>query len=243
MYRNWESNKKQLWLQLKEYNFEHIVPPSLMDRVTSLFGGPEAPTRAFADKIARKHKWNGKFALAALSEYKKFVYLAVISKFQVTPSKVIDTVWHEHILFSKAYREFCNDVIQHQFNHHPELIPFEEQTNQYRSQFEKTIDLYKFEFGEKPPSEIWDDTKYKKAKGKKRKSESDVSGWDSSSYSDSCGEGGTPLYEYFEGGGGFFGGGGASGKWSDGCVISDSSGSSGESGGDGGGCSGGCGGD
>ena len=27
--------------------------------------------------------------------------------FGVTPSKVIDQVWHEHILFSRAYRDFC----------------------------------------------------------------------------------------------------------------------------------------
>jgi hypothetical protein len=47
-------NKKDLWLRLKAYHFNHLVPPHLWIKVTAAFGGEGASTKAFADKIARK---------------------------------------------------------------------------------------------------------------------------------------------------------------------------------------------
>ena len=121
-------NKKSLWLRLRNYHFDHVVSPGLWDHITAKFGHTNPSLKAFAGKIARKHGWKNSFALHAIDEYKKFVYLGIISDFQVTPSKFIDVVWHEHILFSKAYREFCLDVIQQPFDHHPELLPMRDPT-------------------------------------------------------------------------------------------------------------------
>ena len=65
-------NKKDLWLRLKAYHFNHLVPPHLWIKVTAAFGGEDASTKAFADKIARKLQWKHRFALRAIREYKKF---------------------------------------------------------------------------------------------------------------------------------------------------------------------------
>ena len=46
--------KKDLWLRLKHYHFEHLVPPHLSDHVAACFGGPDAATRAFASKLQKK---------------------------------------------------------------------------------------------------------------------------------------------------------------------------------------------
>lgn len=235
-------NKKQLWLNLKDYHFEELVPPALWDNIKERFGGENASTKAFAGKIARKLGWSEKFSLKAVTEYKKFVYLGVISDFAVTPSRVIDKVWHEHLLFSKAYREFCTGVIQYNFDHNPELIPMDEQTAAFNEQYHSTLELYKREFGIEPPTAIWGIPKFDigsvtTTRDLKKKKENTASADD------------TPLFMYFgstggdnsehfsefngfEGGSG--GGGGTEGSWDAGGDAGSDSGSSG--------CSSGCGG-
>ena len=241
-------NKKELWQKLRAYHFDHLVPANIWQKVTASFGGPDAFSKAFAEKIARKHGWSKSFALKAISEYKKFVYLGVVSDFHVTPSKIIDVVWHEHILFTRAYREFCDEVIGYQFDHHPELMPVTDETGRYNAQYVDTIEFYISEFSFEPPTAIWGETKYDKEKLKDRNYASRQKTMYSSDsshtyYSDNS------LSTYFGGsdaaelGGGDFGGGGASGGWSDGNANDSGSSDSSDGGGDsGGGCSGGCGG-
>lgn len=153
-------NKKELWLRLNSYHFDHLVPANMWEHIQLKFTGANSSTKAFAYKIARKRGWNNAFALRALAEYKKFVYLGIISEFVVTPSRVIDQVWHQHLLFSKAYRSFCQDVIQYDFDHNPELMPLEDQTSTFSAQYLDTIELYKTEFGYAPPADIWGRPKY-----------------------------------------------------------------------------------
>jgi hypothetical protein len=239
-----EVNKKELWLSLDAYNFNHIVPPNVWNRITELFGGEDASTRAFADKIKRKHNWNTNFSLHAIHEYKKFVYLGIISNFQVTPSKIIDIVWHEHLLFTKPYRQFCDEVIRYNFDHHPELVPFDDQTEAFAEQYIKTLLLYRNEFGFDAPVEIWDLPKFSDAQLSAAKKAYQYQS--TTVYSDggnlSFGND-VPLSSYFDDpnfsdfNGGDFGGGGAGGDFSDASDGGDSGGSScGSS------CSSGCGG-
>ena len=254
-------NKKELWLKLRSYHFSHLVNPNLWEQISTAFGGADAFTRAFADKIARKNGWKKQFALRAVSEYKKFVYLGVISNFQVTPSKAIDVVWHEHLLFSRGYRQFCDEVIEYQFDHHPELVPLTDETGRFDAQFRDTLELYQTEFGKEPPEDIWGITKYDKDKLRKNRyqpqTKTNAGGVDDYSYSYVSEP---PLCDYFDGGGHDFsfgggetGGAGSSGDWSDGNAhdsSSDAGSDSSDSGGDsgscsscsGGGCGGGCGG-
>lgn len=242
-------NKKELWLTLKAYHFDHLVPTSLWHHISSAFGGPDASSKAFADKISRKHGWSRDFALKAISEYKKFVYLGVVGNFHVTPSKIIDVVWHEHLLFTRAYREFCSEVIRYQFDHHPELVPLTDETGRFNAQYLDTIAFYIREFGSEPPTDIWGETKYDKESLKHKNYTSRQKTLHPDNTTNSYGSDDS-LSTYFEGseaggtGGGDFGGGGASGGWSDGNAgDSGNSDSGGDSGGDGGsGCSGGCGG-
>lgn len=245
-------NKKQLWLRIKTYHFEHLVPAALLDKVSQFFGGDDASEKAFASKVARKHAWNKHYAQRVIKEYKKFVYLGVAADFSVTPSKNIDKVWHEHLLFTKAYRDFCTHILQQDFDHHPELVQDTQQTGIFNAQYLDTLALYEREFGITPPEDIWGTTKFDKDslegmvyESRKKKFADASSGYDFSVDS-------TPLVDSFgseiahesgdfsEFGGGDFGGSGAGDSWGDG-----SSGNSDGSGGDGGSCSscsGGCGG-
>lgn len=159
-----------------------------------------------------------------------------MSNFNVTPSKAIDTVWHEHLLFTKAYREFCDDVIHYNFEHHPELIALDEQTENFAVQYVKTLQLYRYEFGYDAPPSIWDLPKFSREQLKsvvqlyKEKPQKNAS-----VYADGIAVGNdndAPLISFFETaefsefGGGDFGGGGAGGDFSDGADASGSDSSS-----------------
>ena len=233
-------SKKDLWERIKNYKFNDLVPKSTFEDIIVLLGGKNAPVRAFAHKVMKKHRVARAFTFRAIEEYKKFVYLGVISDFIVTPSKYIDLIWHEHLLFSKAYREFCNEVIHYQLDHQPELVTTKDQTELFTTQYLETLDLYRKEFGMEPPDNIWGTPKFDKeriAETKKSRKKDDSGSVAGGFYADS------PLYTNYEGGnlnqefsgfdGGDFGGGGAGGDWSD--SSGDSSGSCSS-------CSGGCGG-
>jgi len=154
-------HKRELWESIKGYHFDNLVPVHLVDRVREMFGGSDHSTRAFANKLTRKLGWKTEFALRAIKEYKRYVYLGVISTKNVTPSKVIDQVWHEHQLFTKGYREFCSEVIGKEFDHTPELVPFPEQTLLFNQQYLDTLALYGAEFNAEPPADIWAVPKFK----------------------------------------------------------------------------------
>lgn len=250
--------KKDLWLRLKHYHFEHLVPPHLSDHVAACFGGPDAATRAFATKLQKKLHWSSPFAHRAINEYRKFLYLGVVADFEVTPSKVIDQVWHEHLLFTRAYDQFCREVLRRPFEHFPELVSTGQQTSTFASQYQATLDLYEEEFDMTPPPDIWATTKFEPRTESGERPTRKRRSVDFDSSSDDA-----PLYTYFDGspesgghshdcmpefggGGGFSGGGGGS-SWGD--ATGDSStdcaadaGSDGGGDGGGGGCSSGCGG-
>ena len=260
--------KKELWLRLKAYHFENLVPKHLWEDVLSAFKGTDPSTMAFAGKLARKLGWTRTQSLRAIEEYKKFVYLGIVSDFVVTPPKVIDQVWHEHLLFTRGYREFCRDVIQRDFDHHPELLPTTQQTILYEAQYDATLALYRVEFHVAPPGDIWGTPKFTPAAKVAKRSTVKRSTGDDTSSTYASGED-APLYLLFTsgagsdagsmpefGGGGGFSGGGSSGDWgsgdSSGGHGGDSSGggsgggsdagSDGGSDGGGSGCSSGCGG-
>ncbi len=214
--------KRDLWDRIHSYHFDHIVQPELRDKVGAMFGGPDASTQAFASKLALKLGWSRKFALRAIAEYKKFLYLGNIGAPNVTPSKVIDQVWHEHILFSRGYREFCRDVLQRDFDHNPELVPTTELSDTFAQQYLDTLDAYRTEFDVMPPSDIWSVPKFR-TQEKKRAPRKLEQVW-----ADSSGDS-MPLYEHYTtpsemgvsdglfhfGGGDDYHGGGAGRSWDD----------------------------
>lgn len=251
--------KKELWLRIRHYHFDHLAPPNMLEKVTAAFGGVDASTKAFAHKLSRKLGWHPTFAIRAIEEYKRFLYLGVVSESVVTPSRVIDQVWHEHLLFSRGYREFCRDVLQREFDHNPELLPSEQQTAIFKAQFDATIDLYRVEFNAEPSPQVWGETKFVPSAARAgakplRKRRDSTASSDSGeaplhvlvgSDSGAISHGGASSDSGFEfgGGGGFSGGGGGSdwGNASDG-TDSGGSGDGGSSDGGGSGCSSGCGG-
>jgi len=109
----------------------------------------------FTDRLARENGWSKHFANRATTEYKKFVYIAAVSRTAVTPSDIVDQVWHLHLTFTRSYWDgMCIGVLGKPLHHGPTKGGANEDTK-YRSQYEATRALYRAEFGTQPPTEFW----------------------------------------------------------------------------------------
>jgi uncharacterized membrane protein YgcG len=109
----------------------------------------------FTDRLARENGWTKPFALGAVEEYKRFVYLACVSDTQVTPSDIVDQVWHLHLTFTRSYwNDLCGEVLQRPLHHGPTKGgPAEDR--RYRNQYAATLALYRSEFGGQAPHTYW----------------------------------------------------------------------------------------
>lgn len=121
-----------LWARIVEYEF----PRGFDEKLCELFG-----CRA---QTAEKLK----------EEYRRFVYLAVISPREATPSVQVDHVWHLHLSYTRDYwTRFCPQVLQREFHHDP--CDGAESRPRYDEQYAATLALYEQEFGSLPPFKAW----------------------------------------------------------------------------------------
>lgn len=112
-------------------------------------------TLPFSKRLARENNWTLPYAQRVITEYKRFVFLALTSNHPVTPSDEIDQVWHLHLIYTEAYWEdFCKNVIRMPFHHHPTKGGAAE-GDKFRKWYAKTKQTYAETFGEEPPSDIW----------------------------------------------------------------------------------------
>ncbi len=117
-------------------------------------GGDEA-TLDFAGRLMRENDWPADFAARAILEYKRFLLLAVASGRPVTPSPVVDQVWHLHLVFTKSYwRELCGGVLGRELHHEPTQGGLREAAR-FRAQYAGTLEAYREVFGIEPPADIW----------------------------------------------------------------------------------------
>lgn len=128
----------ELWNKLSDYRLDD----------------PSAAYR-FSDRLAHENGWPKSFARQAVDEYKKFVYLAAISDTPVTPSDIVDQVWHLHLTFTRSYwDDMCANVLARPLHHGPTKGGRSEDAK-YRKQYAETLALYRSEFGTEPPAEFW----------------------------------------------------------------------------------------
>ena len=114
--------------------------------------GVELP---FSKRLALENGWSRRYALRAIEEYKKFVFMACTSPTPVTPSEEVDQVWHLHLVYTKSYwDDFCGKVLGRPFHHSPTEGGTQE-NHKYREQYTRTLEHYATTFGEKPPADIW----------------------------------------------------------------------------------------
>jgi hypothetical protein len=81
------------------------------------------------------------------------MYLAATSDFMVSPSEIVDKVWHQHLVFTQSYKEFCN-IIGKQIHHIPSTHNRAE-FEKFNQAKERTVKFYNNIFGQQPKN-IWE---------------------------------------------------------------------------------------
>lgn len=87
-------------------------------------------------------------------EYRRFLTLKqMYPGVSLVPSKLVDQVWHAHILDTRAYREDCNTVFGRFIDHYPYFGIYGKDDQQaLQDSFNQTIELYERHFGPYPSS-------------------------------------------------------------------------------------------
>lgn len=116
-----------------------------LDEPPSLYG--------FSTRLASENYWTADFTEKAIVEYKKFMYLAAVSDMMVSPSEIIDIVWHQHLIFTQSYADFCF-VLGKNIQHVPSTHNRED-FEKFRLAKERTKKFYGETFGSQPCM-IWD---------------------------------------------------------------------------------------
>lgn len=127
---------KELWDKIQQFDFDN--PPS---------------EYGFSTRLANKNFWTKEFTKLAILEYKKFMYLATTSEFMVSPSEIVDTVWHQHLIFTQSYQDFCK-LIGKTIQHIPSTHNKEE-FDKFKQAKERTKKFYTNIFGDQPNT-IWE---------------------------------------------------------------------------------------
>jgi hypothetical protein len=98
-------------------------------------------------------------------EYKRYLTLCVRYPYpahSIVPNKVMDTMWHYHILDTRAYHRDCEVTFCHYFHHYPYFgLRGEADAQNLRTAFDRTKEFYEKEFGEplvrEGASDCWHD--------------------------------------------------------------------------------------
>lgn len=93
--------------------------------------------------------WSAEQCDDAEVEYKRFLTLNLLYPRSIVPTTVMDTMWHYHILDTRAYHRDSERIFGGYFHHFPYfgMRGAEDEQNLARS-FENTSQLYEKTFGE-----------------------------------------------------------------------------------------------
>ncbi|HTH93256.1 MAG TPA: hypothetical protein VL576_02130 [Candidatus Paceibacterota bacterium] len=140
MKKNLNVDKLQLWKNIRNYNF----------------GSPDSLI-SFIGHTAIRLGWSTETTRRVFEEYKKFVYLSVISHGHTVPSDMIDKVWQRHFDDRVIYEEFCMDYIGYSLDMNiiREYAEGDDEGHSLHGRYLDTLALYQKEFGVVPPSSIW----------------------------------------------------------------------------------------
>ncbi|HEV8391308.1 MAG TPA: hypothetical protein VGQ35_15765 [Dongiaceae bacterium] len=109
----------------------------------------------FSQRLSRENGWTRDYALGAIEEYKKFIYLICVSDGSLTPSEAVDQVWHLHLVYTRSYwTRFCNEVLGRPLHHEP-TKGGQAQARLFHDQYAATCVRYEEEFGCAPPATFW----------------------------------------------------------------------------------------
>ena len=139
----------------------NLVETDLYRRICDFDLDEHGASFPFSRKLAQQYQWTSAYTLRAIQEYKKFVFLGMVSDQIVSPSIPIDLVWHMHLIYTHSYwHKFCGEVLGKSFHHSPSSGGTSEQLK-YDRLYQQTLIIYQNYFGT-PPIDIWTNTPVKR---------------------------------------------------------------------------------
>ena len=111
----------------------------------------------FHHRLARENGWTAGFTARVISEYRRFLLLAMVAGHPVSPSDQVDQAWHLHLLYTRSYWDrLCGQVLGRPLHHEPTEGGREEAVK-FGDWYARTLDSYRRIFEVDPPAEIWPD--------------------------------------------------------------------------------------
>lgn len=128
--RTWTGPETELWARIAAHPFER-----------------SDQSLDFTRRLARELNWSLAQARAAITEYRRFCFLAMAGGPPATPSEEVDAVWHLHLTYSRDYWDvWCAQVLRRSLHHDPTAGGPVEQ-GRYRDQYAGTLARYEAYFG------------------------------------------------------------------------------------------------
>jgi hypothetical protein len=110
---------------------------------------------SFSDRLARENGWELEYALGAIEEYKRFMYLICATGEPCTPSDQVDQVWHLHLIYTRSYwHDWCRDTLGRDIHHGP-TRGGQKEGEKFTDWYARTLAHYEREFGTAPPPAFW----------------------------------------------------------------------------------------
>ena len=130
--------QQQLYRRIGEFSFD---------------GGPVA--YPFHERLAAENGWTIGYTARAITEYRRFLFLAVVAGRTVCPSDQVDQVWHLHLLYTRSYWDrLCGDTLGIPLHHAPSRGG-EDERSKYEDLYRRTLESYRACFESEPPADIW----------------------------------------------------------------------------------------
>ncbi len=106
-------------------------------------------------RLMKVYKLDQEFAEGIVKEAKRMLYLRALLNMRLCPSVEIDDAWHEMIVFTEFYHDFCNFLGSGYLHHTPEPDSPDGNTGtQGPSLYDETVALYKKHIGA-PDERFW----------------------------------------------------------------------------------------
>jgi hypothetical protein len=131
-------NARELWQNMLDFKFDD----------------PDAEY-PLSHRLADDQGWEQLFALRVLEEYRKFMFLIMVTDHMCVPSKIVDEAWHLHLIYTRSYwYGLCKGVLGREVHHSPSKGGKAEE-DKFAGLYERTLDSYEKYFGATPPADIW----------------------------------------------------------------------------------------
>lgn len=107
-------------------------------------------------RLIQEYGWKPDFVDAAVNEYIRFLEMHIaFPNITIVPGKVVDKVWHDHILHTRDYIAFCQSAFGDYMHHDPK-----DRSSDKVMDMKPTLELYHQRYGHPAPQVYWlDDVK------------------------------------------------------------------------------------